>query len=134
MSAGETRSIWVHGPTWVAGPTVCQAPRIGWRQDGRAIGFRGSNPMDIGRLFSFDGRINRLTYWGITIVGYIVFLIGVALVSGAGSSGLAIAVAFALLAVWFVVALATQTKRWHDRDKSGWWALIAFVPFIGGLW
>ncbi|MDK1017721.1 MAG: DUF805 domain-containing protein, partial [Actinomycetota bacterium] len=25
-------------------------------------------------------------------------------------------------------------KRWHDRDKSGWWMLIAFVPIIGGLW
>jgi uncharacterized membrane protein YhaH (DUF805 family) len=23
---------------------------------------------------------------------------------------------------------------WHDRNKSGWWVLIAFVPVIGGLW
>ena len=25
-------------------------------------------------------------------------------------------------------------KRWHDRDKSGWWSLIAFIPLIGFLW
>ena len=29
---------------------------------------------------------------------------------------------------------ALYTKRWHDRNKSGWWSLIAFVPLIGGLW
>lgn len=29
---------------------------------------------------------------------------------------------------------ALYTKRWHDRNKSGWWSLIGFVPFIGGLW
>ncbi len=26
---------------------------------------------------------------------------------------------------------AVCTKRRHDRDKSGWWSLIMFVPFIG---
>ena len=29
---------------------------------------------------------------------------------------------------------ALHTKRWHDRNKSGWWSLIGFVPLIGGLW
>lgn len=29
---------------------------------------------------------------------------------------------------------ALQIKRWHDRDKSGLWMLIVFVPFIGVLW
>ena len=32
------------------------------------------------------------------------------------------------------ISLAIQVKRWHDRDKSGWWALINIVPVIGGLW
>ncbi|MCY3720647.1 MAG: DUF805 domain-containing protein [Candidatus Poribacteria bacterium] len=29
--------------------------------------------------------------------------------------------------------LATNTKRLHDRDKSGWWLLIAFTG-IGIFW
>ncbi len=31
-------------------------------------------------------------------------------------------------------ALALSTKRWHDREKSGWWNLILLIPIIGGLW
>jgi uncharacterized membrane protein YhaH (DUF805 family) len=30
--------------------------------------------------------------------------------------------------------LAIYTKRWHDRDKSGWWSLIILIPIIGGIW
>lgn len=40
--------------------------------------------------------------------------------------------------IFFVVlwwsSLAVQAKRWHDRDKSGWWILINFVPLIGPIW
>jgi uncharacterized membrane protein YhaH (DUF805 family) len=32
------------------------------------------------------------------------------------------------------IGLAVNVKRWHDRDKSGWWILINLVPVIGGLW
>ena len=31
-------------------------------------------------------------------------------------------------------ALAIQTKRWHDRNKSGWWCLIMLIPYIGPIW
>ena len=45
---------------------------------------------------------------------------------------------FAPIAIISVLFLdptyALATKRWHDRDKSGWWSLIAFVPVIGGFW
>ena len=37
-----------------------------------------------------------------------------------------------VLFLW--VGLAVQIKRWHDRDKSGWWALLNLVPLIGTLW
>jgi uncharacterized membrane protein YhaH (DUF805 family) len=25
-------------------------------------------------------------------------------------------------------------KRFHDRDKTGWWVLIGLIPLIGPLW
>jgi uncharacterized membrane protein YhaH (DUF805 family) len=34
--------------------------------------------------------------------------------------------------IW--ISVAVQVKRWHDRDKSGWWFLMNFVPIIGWLW
>lgn len=36
------------------------------------------------------------------------------------------------LAIWPYLAIAI--KRWHDRDKSGWWVLIGLVPLIGPIW
>lgn len=32
------------------------------------------------------------------------------------------------------MALAVGVKRWHDRNKSAWWILIALIPYIGGIW
>jgi uncharacterized membrane protein YhaH (DUF805 family) len=37
-----------------------------------------------------------------------------------------------ILSLWF--NLAVYAKRWHDRDKSGWWTLISIVPVIGFVW
>jgi uncharacterized membrane protein YhaH (DUF805 family) len=32
------------------------------------------------------------------------------------------------------VSFASVVRRFHDRGKSGWWALLYFVPGIGWLW
>ena len=37
-----------------------------------------------------------------------------------------------VLLIW--ISLAVQIKRWHDRDKSGWWVLINLIPLIGAIW
>ena len=42
-----------------------------------------------------------------------------------------------ILILWvigFYMSLAIYAKRWHDRDKSGWWTLIVLVPIIGSIW
>ena len=43
-----------------------------------------------------------------------------------------------LLGIWWLATLipnrAVAVRRMHDQDKSGWWILIGFVPFIGGIW
>ena len=40
--------------------------------------------------------------------------------------------ALGVLVTW--ISLAVAVKRFHDRDKSGWWVLIIFLPVIGALW
>ena len=32
------------------------------------------------------------------------------------------------------VSFASVVRRFHDRGKSGWWALLYFIPVIGWLW
>ncbi len=89
-------------------------------------------------LFSFDGRINRAKFWlgtACLFVGYLVLAgISAATMSPDGSMGVVgiIVLIIYLAMIWPSVAIGV--KRFHDRDKSGWWVLIALVPFIGGLW
>jgi len=89
-------------------------------------------------LFSFEGRIPRIEYWVYWTLPYLVlntvFLIidfalglydeeiGFGLLSGL----------FMLVAIW--PTFAVNIKRWHDRDKSGWWMLILLIPFLGAFW
>ncbi len=30
-------------------------------------------------------------------------------------------------------SLGVQVRRLHDTGRSGWWILIALVPFVGGI-
>ena len=32
-----------------------------------------------------------------------------------------------------VPSIAVQVRRFHDQDKSGWFVLLALIPFLGGL-
>ena len=32
-----------------------------------------------------------------------------------------------------IPSIAVSVRRLHDTDRSGWWLLLALVPFVGGL-
>ena len=87
-------------------------------------------------LTSFDGRINRGKFWaGVGVlfaVGILANLIDLSL-GTTGENGFGIVGGLASLASIYP-ALAIYAKRWHDREKSGWWTLILFVPVIGFFW
>jgi len=84
-------------------------------------------------LLSFTGRVGRKQYW-LMVLLTVPFIIAATLINGGfehyptDSPG-----ALALLPiVW--PAFAVTIKRWHDRNKSGWWVLINLVPVVGELW
>jgi uncharacterized membrane protein YhaH (DUF805 family) len=87
--------------------------------------------VDFGKLVSFDGRIGRGAFWGLAVINYAVLIVGAILLGQGG--GVAI-LGVILLIISIPISLAASIKRWHDRNKSGWWILIGLVPFIGGLW
>lgn len=41
---------------------------------------------------------------------------------------------YALLALLIVIGYTICAKRFHDRNRSGWWNLMIFVPVIGWAW
>ena len=93
-------------------------------------------PLTVGEiLFSFDGRIGRQTYWlasiGTAAVFYGALFLLVAIGLPEDLVGIAMLIAYIPL-IWS--SLAIQTKRWHDRGKSGLWILVGMVPLIGPIW
>jgi uncharacterized membrane protein YhaH (DUF805 family) len=92
-------------------------------------------------LFNFDGRINRAKFWTGIVVIIVIELIAMAVLAIVGAilgnnvvtTLISIIVGLVcLVLIWPSIALGV--KRFHDRNKSGWWVLIALVPLIGGLW
>jgi uncharacterized membrane protein YhaH (DUF805 family) len=107
--------------------------------------------MNLDLFTSFNGRSNRQPFWlGLlvliiisTILQFILFGIFGASMMGSGSEDPTVMMQemskmmvplgiLLLITLWPTLAL--YAKRWHDRDKSGWWSLIMLIPFIGGIW
>ena len=90
---------------------------------------------------TFRGRSRRSEYWWIqlflVITNLAVAAIDLVLMNGDidrfvanGGGGI---VGLVWILVTIVPALAVLVRRLHDTGKSGWWALIGFVPLIGGI-
>jgi uncharacterized membrane protein YhaH (DUF805 family) len=92
------------------------------------------NDIDWGTLlFKFDGRINRAKFWAGLVMIWVVpwFLMTVAVVLNSWVIGW-IGIVTYIVTLWPAIAL--NIKRWHDRDKSGWWILIGLIPIVGTIW
>jgi uncharacterized membrane protein YhaH (DUF805 family) len=85
-------------------------------------------------LFRFDGRISRARYWlGNAFVYSALVLAAVMATLGKSSVPVVIgALVLMLVALWSFFAV--HIKRWHDRNKSGWWMLIGLIPYVGAVW
>lgn len=106
-------------------------------------------------FFSFDGRINRAKWWlgllALFVVQTVLWMIlgsffGLSAMGNLDPNDAAAAEAMMsqlsammvpmgiLILVMLYPSLAVYTKRWHDRNKSGWWSLIMFIPIVGAIW
>lgn len=94
-------------------------------------------------LFSFQGRARRSTYWKVSLGAgavYVAIVFAIGLVAAAlGGGGSKPPVVLQIIAgvlyiplIW--IGLAVSVRRWHDRNKSGFWVFINLIPIIGGIW
>jgi uncharacterized membrane protein YhaH (DUF805 family) len=97
-------------------------------------------------LFGFQGRTNRAKFWLVAVALLVIEIIVLAVLCGGammsddpqqalaslGPVAGIVLVIFGLAVTWITIAVGI--KRFHDRNKSGVWILIIFVPVIGSLW
>jgi uncharacterized membrane protein YhaH (DUF805 family) len=105
--------------------------------------------MPLRRYADFSGRSRRKEYWMFILGVLIVYAICGGLIAMGGFFSTigdptatpeisAIGwLGFGLLGIFalgiFIPSLAVIVRRLHDQDKSGWFILLQFIPYIGGI-
>ena len=95
--------------------------------------------------FSLKGRISRETWWvyyflvpnGLIIAAWLFDALLLDRDSmfkpfGAGMSQLSV-VSVSVILLTCLTSISGQVKRWHDLDRSGWWACLTMIPFFAGV-
>lgn len=83
----------------------------------------------ISKYFTVSGRASRSEYWW-----FVAFCVFVSFVAGfvEGVVGLSY-FSMAITLITFIPSVTVAIRRLHDKDRSGWWLFIMFVPLIGVL-
>ena len=99
--------------------------------------------MPLKRFAEFSGRSRRKEYWMFVLLQMLI-LIPVAILAilmggpvedpanPLGSTAILIVLGVYFL-VFLIPGLAVQVRRFHDQDKSGWFILLGFIPYVGSL-
>ena len=92
-------------------------------------------------LFSFKGRINRAKWWLARLLVFVLVFVATSLISLIAANLYVTEFFIVLFLIGlpvYILSVGTHlpinVKRWHDRDKSGWWVLIELIPLIGIIW
>ena len=88
----------------------------------------------------FEGRAPRSEYWYwalfialVMLAGFVAMAILDALLGErVGTAVIAVLAIFAGLGL-IIPSLAVTVRRLHDTNSSGWWYLLSFLPYVGGL-
>lgn len=78
----------------------------------------------------FSGRSRRTEYWMFFLFNFAIGIVLSVVDYVLGTAGI-LALLFALAIL--IPSIAVGVRRLHDTDRSGWWLLIAFIPFIGTI-
>lgn len=74
------------------------------------------------KIFTTEGRLNRWAYFVQSLK-----VCGIAIIGGI-LSGAIIGIPIVIAAV--VGGIMVGVRRLHDLNKSGWWILISFIPYV----
>jgi uncharacterized membrane protein YhaH (DUF805 family) len=84
-------------------------------------------------FFSFYGRINRIQYAMVMLVGYLgslaIFALTWPSLRAMGDLGIYAGIANLIVVIW--VLFAAMAKRFHDINRSGFSSLLVCIPVAG---
>lgn len=91
------------------------------------------------RYAQFEGRSSRKEFWmfllGVNVVNLAWVILAAAATDEYGDTTGLGKLAFAFMALTLlgvlVPMIAVQVRRFHDQDKSGWFALLNLIPYVG---
>ena len=89
--------------------------------------FTESLSICIKKYFVFKGRASRSEYWWFQLIVSPSYFVSTILENEIGYFFLGITL-FTL-----IPAISAGVRRLHDTNRSGFFLLISFIPFIGGL-
>ena len=82
--------------------------------------------------FSYTGRLKPFDYWVKGFApGILLGLLAMRLEASLNAHGLSLLL-FVLFSLWPGSALLV--KRWHDRNRSGWFYFVLLIPVVGLVW
>ena len=82
--------------------------------------------------FSYTGRLKPFDYWVKGFApGILLGLLAMRLEASLNAHGL-LFLLFVLFSLWPGSALLV--KRWHDRNRSGWFYFVLLIPVVGLVW
>ena len=89
------------------------------------------------KYFTIKGRASRSEYWYFQLL-FTPFAFYTGFWSDPVSTGMMDPPPFYLISLLIVIllfipAITSQIRRFHDRDKSGWFILINLIPFVGWI-
>ncbi len=87
----------------------------------------------IKKYAKFEGRANRPQYWYFVLTQFLAFFI-LELLCVIPFVNIIAFLALLVLGLGLIVpGIAVSVRRLHDTNKSGWWLLLCFVPFVGSI-
>ena len=97
---------------------------------------------DLAQLFSFEGRVRRMTFWINALVcgavSLVMYLICVDVYISPSTLETQVVISnkpfyffVVLLVAWR--SLSVSVRRWHDLDMNGAWAFLSLAPILGML-
>lgn len=97
---------------------------------------------ELKKIFHFKGRTSRKRFWSFTLVHTILVLLiacsialSIKYEEGYNKDTLIaiIAILFLLMPFVLLTTVSIITRRFHDINRSGWYQLYGFLPYIGTI-